>query len=90
MRGIAGVRLVGVKEDGTLHVESGRDIRAELFRKLADAGYLLSELHERGGDLDEIYRKYFEKAGGDENYDNRTEQHKEKRSLREKLLKRSR
>ncbi len=90
VRGIAGVRLVGVKEDGTLHVESGRDIRAELFRKLADAGYLLSELHERGGDLDEIYRKYFEKAGGDENYDNRTEQHKEKRSLREKLLRRNR
>ena len=90
VRGIEGVRLVGVKEDGTLHVESGRDIRAELFRKLTDAGYLLSELHERGGDLDEIYRKYFEKAGGDENYDNRTEQHKEKRSLREKLLRRSR
>lgn len=90
VRGIAGVRLVGVKEDGTLHVESGRDIRAELFRKLTDAGYLLSELHERGGDLDEIYRKYFEKAGGDENYDNRTEQHKEKRSLREKLLRHSR
>lgn len=89
VRGIAGVRLVGVKEDGTLHVESGRDIRAELFRKLTDAGYLLSELHERGGDLDEIYRKYFEKAGGDENYDNRTEHKSEKRSLREKLLKHS-
>lgn len=89
VRGIAGVRLVGVKEDGTLHVESGRDIRAELFRKLTDVGYLLSELHERGGDLDEIYRKYFEKAGGDENYDNRTEHKSEKRSLREKLLKRS-
>lgn len=93
VRGIAGVRLVGVKEDGTLHVESGRDIRAELFRKLTDAGYLLSELHERGGDLDEIYRKYFEKPGGDENYDNRTnhtENKTEKRSLREKLLQRSR
>ena len=92
VRGIAGVRLVGVKEDGTLHVESGRDIRAELFQKLTDAGYLLSELHERGGDLDEIYRKYFEKAGGDENYDNRTnhtENKTEKRSLREKLLQRS-
>lgn len=92
VRGIAGVRLVGVKEDGTLHVESGCDIRAELFRKLSDAGYLLSELHERGGDLDEIYRKYFEKAGGDENYDNRTnrtENKTEKRSLREKLLRNS-
>lgn len=89
VRGIEGVRLVGVKEDGTLHVESGRDIRAELFRKLTDAGYLLSELHERGGDLDEIYRKYFEKAGGDENYDNRTEHKSEKRSLREKLLRHS-
>ena len=90
VRDIEGVRLVGVKEDGTLHVESGRDIRAELFRKLSDAGYLLSELHERGGDLDEIYRKYFEKAGGDENYDNRTEHKSEKRSLREKLLRHSR
>lgn len=93
VRGIAGVRLVGVKEDGTLHVESGRDIRAELFRRLTDAGYLLSELHERGGDLDEIYRKYFEKAGGDENYDNRTnhaENKTEKRSLREKLLRHGR
>lgn len=93
VRGIAGVRLVGVKEDGTLHVEFGRDIRAELFQKLTDAGYLLSELHERGGDLDEIYRKYFEKAGGDENYDNRTnhtENKTEKRSLREKLLRHGR
>lgn len=93
VRGIAGVRLVGVKEDGTLHVESGRDIRAELFQKLTNAGYLLSELHERGGDLDEIYRKYFEKAGGDENYDNRTnhtENKTEKRSLREKLLRHGR
>ncbi len=92
VRGIAGVRLVGVKEDGTLHVESGCDIRAELFRKLSEAGYLLSELHERGGDLDEIYRKYFEKAGGDENYDNRTnrtENKAEKRSIREKLLRHS-
>ncbi len=74
VRSIAGVRLVGVKEDGTLHIESGRDIRSELFQKLKDADYLLCELHERGGDLDEIYRKYFEKAGGDDNYDNRTEQ----------------
>ena len=90
VRGIEGVRLVGVKEDETLHVESGRDIRAELFRKLTDAGYLLSELHERGGDLDEIYRKYFEKAGGDENYDNRTEHKSEKQSLREKLRRHSR
>lgn len=86
VRSITGVRLVGVKEDGTLHVESNRDIRAELFQKLMESGYLLSELHERGGDLDEIYRKYFEKAGGDENYDNRTEDKKSRRSLRDKLI----
>ena len=86
VRSITGVRLVGVKEDGTLHVESNRDIRAELFQKLMESGYLLSELHERGGDLDEIYRKYFEHAGGDENYDNRTEDKKSRRSLRDKLI----
>ena len=78
VRSIGGVRLVGIKEDGTLHIESGRDIRSELFQKLQASGYLLSELHERGGDLDEIYRKYFEKAGGDDNYDNRTEHRSEK------------
>ena len=45
VRSITGVRLVGVKEDGTLHVESNCDIRAELFQKLMGRGYLLSEIH---------------------------------------------
>lgn len=61
IRSISGVRMVGVKADGTLHIESMRDIRTELFQKLMEQGFLLSELHERGGDLDEIYRKYFER-----------------------------
>ncbi len=61
IREIAGIRLMGVKADGTIHIESSRDIRKDLLPKLAEAGYILRELHESGGDLDEIYRKYFEK-----------------------------
>jgi ABC-2 type transport system ATP-binding protein len=30
---------------------------------LGENGYTILHLHQRGGDLDEIYRRYFEKAG---------------------------
>ncbi len=61
IREIPGIRLMGVKADGTIHIESSRDIRQDLLPKLTEAGFILSELHESGGDLDEIYRKYFER-----------------------------
>ena len=61
IREISGIRLMGVKADGTIHIESSRDIRQDLLPKLAEAGFILSELHESGGDLEEIYRKYFER-----------------------------
>ncbi len=67
LRGIAGIRLVGKREDGSIHIESNRDIRRELLELLSAQHYVLQEMHQRGGDLDEIYRKYFEK--GEDAYD---------------------
>ncbi len=39
------------------------DIRRALSKELADKGYTIMHLRQSGSDLDEIYRKYFEKAG---------------------------
>ena len=58
-----GVRAVEPAVDGGLRIESTRDIRTELTALLAGHGYALLQLRRRGGDLDEIYQKYFEKAG---------------------------
>ena len=45
-------------------VESRWDVRRELGRRAGEAGYTIAHLRQRGDDLDEIYRRYFEK--GDE------------------------
>lgn len=59
-------------QDGVLHIAkegrrfmitSKQDIRPQLTRFLGENGYTVMHLHQRGGDLDEIYRRYFEKAG---------------------------
>ena len=42
---------------------SKKDIRPQLTQFLGENGYTVMHLHQRGGDLDEIYRRYFEKAG---------------------------
>lgn len=48
--------------DGWL-LRSGRDLRSDICRLLPENGFVLQQLHQRNGDLDEIYHKYFEKAG---------------------------
>ena len=42
-------------------VRSRYDLKRELLRRTLDAGYTLTHLRQRGSDLDEIYRRYFEK-----------------------------
>lgn len=51
------------KEGSRFMVSSASDIRGELTKFLGENGYSILHLHQRGGDLDEIYRRYFEKAG---------------------------
>ncbi|MGM9606089.1 MAG: ABC transporter ATP-binding protein [Oscillospiraceae bacterium] len=60
---IPGVRAVERDSDDLMHIESIRDIRREVTSLLAEHDYTLLELRQRGGDLEEIYRRYFEKAG---------------------------
>lgn len=60
---VDGVQHLSENADGMIHVEAARNIESELLAVLVANGFVLREMHERGGDLDEIYRKYFEKAG---------------------------
>lgn len=62
LRSISGVDIIGRRMDGTVHIEASRDIQKDLLRALVDADYTVREMHQEGGDLTEIYRKYFEAA----------------------------
>ena len=54
------------KEGDMFIVQSTTDLRRELAEYLVTSGYTILHMHQRGGDLDEIYRLYFEKAGQDD------------------------
>lgn len=56
---IDGVTRVKRMGDG-FKICSEHDIRKALTQELAQSGYTLLHMRPRGGDLDEIYRKYFE------------------------------
>ncbi len=52
-----------VEHTGEYYVIYSRtDLRRELIRKSLQGGYTISHLRQRGSDLDEIYRRYFEKG----------------------------
>ena len=51
------------KEGRRFMITSKKDIRPQLTKVLGEHDYTVMHLHQRGGDLDEIYRRYFEKAG---------------------------
>lgn len=64
------------KEGSRFMITSKTDIRGSLTKFLGEHDYAVLHLHQRGGDLDEIYRRYFEKAGqNDERNDVRTRKH---------------
>jgi len=50
-------------ENSLYTLQTNGDIHTELTRALLDKHFDVYHLHQRGGDLDEIYRRYFEKAG---------------------------
>ena len=62
LRGIPGVSIIGRRVDGSIHVEATRDIQQDLMKVLVSHDYTVREMHQEGGDLTEIYRKYFEAA----------------------------
>ena len=52
-----------VERSGEIYViHSKADVCRELNRRALEGGYHLRHLRQRGNDLDEIYRKYFEKG----------------------------
>ena len=44
-------------------IHSSFDLRRTLSKELACQGYTIMHMRQAGSDLDEIYRKYFEKEG---------------------------
>ena len=66
--------IPGVKEiqpaGDSWEIVSSRDVRPDVTRAAAERGAAILSLRQRGGDLDEIYRQYFEKAGDrDDNHE---------------------
>ena len=52
-----------VERSGDFYVVQSRaDLCRELNRRALEKGYTLRHLRQRGNDLDEIYRRYFEKG----------------------------
>ena len=60
---LAGVKRIEQDASGLIRIESDRDVRRDVTDLVMTNGCVLCQLHQRGGDLDEIYHKYFEKAG---------------------------
>ena len=56
--------VIDIEKNSDMYViHSAFDLRRALSKKLAEEGYTIMHLRQAGSDLDEIYRKYFEKAG---------------------------
>ncbi len=68
------------KEGNTFVISSQRDLRAEITKFLGVNEYKLLHMHQKGGDLDEIYRVYFEEAdkeeGGESDGKGRSRKHR--------------
>ena len=81
--------ILGIAKEGRrFMITSKKDIRPQLTKFLGENDYTVMHLHQRGGDLDEIYRRYFEKAGqSDESNESETKRkhgwkHKSSREIK--------
>ena len=78
IRGQNGV--IDMERNSDLYIiHSSFDIRRALAKELSDKGYTIMHLRQAGSDLDEIYRKYFEKAGETNGTDNLPGKRREKK-----------
>ena len=68
--------ITGISNEGnTFVISSSKDLRSSITRFLVMNEYKLLHMHQKGGDLDEIYHVYFEEAekeGDDQNAENRS------------------
>ena len=71
LRGIKGVEEAALQEDGLVSLRTRADLSDAIVRTLLDRGFTLTHLHQSSTDLDEIYAKYFEKAGESDAQDKR-------------------
>jgi ABC-2 type transport system ATP-binding protein len=58
LEGITGI----AKEGNTFVISSTEDLRTDITKFLGTNDYKLLHMHQKGGDLDEIYHVYFEEA----------------------------
>jgi len=63
-------------------IHSSFDLRRALSKELTEKGYTIMHLRQAGSDLDEIYRKYFEKAGESNGNDHFPEEKRSKKLSR--------
>ncbi len=70
IHGLDGVTGIS-KEGNTFVISSSRDLRSGITKFLGTHDYKLLHMHQKGGDLDEIYHVYFEEAEkeGDDQHD---------------------
>lgn len=65
LHGLEGIKRIE-KEGQKFIIQSSRDLRKDITGFLGQNNYTLLHLRQKGGDLDEIYRCYFEKAEEEE------------------------
>ena len=63
IKDIDGVISASRSPSGVIHVEASRYISKEIVETVMSEGYTITGMKSGGGDLDEIYRRFFEKAG---------------------------
>lgn len=71
LKGVNGTEREGER----ILVHSREDIRRRVTLELTANGYTLLELRQKGGDLDEIYSRYFEKAEREQQRKNSEKHH---------------
>lgn len=84
LSGVEGVCKAEAEPGGQILIDSQKDVRQDVLRLLLDHGYVISQMRQEGGDLDEIYRRFFEKAG--EQNDSKQRNGQEQETLWQKIL----
>ncbi|MCD7724425.1 MAG: ABC transporter ATP-binding protein [Clostridiales bacterium] len=75
--------VMEIEKNSDLYIiRSSYDLRRALSKKLTERGYTIMHLRQAGSDLDEIYRKYFEKNGGKDGEDDREGKKRDKKLSR--------